>query len=227
MHSHAAMSGANLSSLARSPWTVTNAVLAPGPSGQVGAQPASGLHLLAVPQAFPSPCRLKICPPAVVLMVALVRTAREVGYPIRRDQQSADARDDIPAALRQAVLAELTINTAQVAVSHAPHDGGGLGECHLYRAIGVANGTPTAHTHMPRGVRAAQAQGKITSAGLASLRYMSKSHSRRFPVTVTRLPVTRCEICRRTVAYRPGSLSEVLTEHYRRAHPEALGVPPR
>jgi hypothetical protein len=45
---------------------------------------------------------------------------------------------------------------------------------------------------------------------------MSKSPSRRFPVTVTQLPVTRCEICRRTVAYRPGSLSEVLTEHYRR-----------
>jgi hypothetical protein len=29
------------------------------------------------------------------------------------------------------------------------------------------------------------------------------------------------------VAYRPGRLSEVLTEHYRRAHPEALGVPSR
>jgi hypothetical protein len=43
-------------------------------------------------------------------------------------------------------------------------------------------------------------------------------------VTVIRLPVTRCEICHRTVAYRPGSLSEVLTEHYRRAHPEALGA---
>jgi hypothetical protein len=54
---------------------------------------------------------------------------------------------------------------------------------------------------------------------------MSKSPSRRFPVTVTQLPVTRCEICRRTVAYRPGRLSEVLTEHYRRAHPEVLGVP--
>jgi hypothetical protein len=54
---------------------------------------------------------------------------------------------------------------------------------------------------------------------------MSKSPSRRFPVTVTQLPVTRCQICRRTVAYRPGSLSEVLTEHYRRAHPEALGLP--
>jgi hypothetical protein len=45
------------------------------------------------------------------------------------------------------------------------------------------------------------------------------------PVTVTKLPVTRCQICHRTVAYRPGSLSEVLTEHYRRAHPEALGLP--
>jgi hypothetical protein len=54
---------------------------------------------------------------------------------------------------------------------------------------------------------------------------MSKSPSRRFPVTVTQLPVTRCQICNRTVAYRPGSLSEVLTEHYRQAHPEALGIP--
>ena len=56
---------------------------------------------------------------------------------------------------------------------------------------------------------------------------MSKSSSRRFPVTVTHLPVTRCQVCRQTVAYRPGSLSEVLTEHYRRAHPEALGPPAR
>ena len=54
---------------------------------------------------------------------------------------------------------------------------------------------------------------------------MSKALSRRFPVTVTQLPVTRCQICHRTVAYRPGSLSEVRTEHYRRAHPEALGLP--
>jgi hypothetical protein len=44
----------------------------------------------------------------------------------------------------------------------------------------------------------------------------------RFPVTVTQLPVTRCQICHCTVAYRPGKLAEVLTEHYRRAHPEAL-----
>jgi hypothetical protein len=56
---------------------------------------------------------------------------------------------------------------------------------------------------------------------------MSTSQSRRFPVTVTQLPVTRCQICNRTVAYRPGSLSEVLTEHYRRAHPQALSTPSR
>jgi hypothetical protein len=56
---------------------------------------------------------------------------------------------------------------------------------------------------------------------------MSKSSSRRFPVTVTHLPVTRCQICRRTVACRPGSLSEVPTEHYRQAHPEALSLPSR
>ena len=56
---------------------------------------------------------------------------------------------------------------------------------------------------------------------------MSKSPSRRFPVTVTQLPVTRCQICHRTVAYRPGNLTEVLTEHYRRAHPEAIELAPQ
>ena len=56
---------------------------------------------------------------------------------------------------------------------------------------------------------------------------MSKSPSLRFPVTVTQLPVTRCQICQRTVAYRPGTLTEVLTEHYRRAHPETLELTSR
>lgn len=55
---------------------------------------------------------------------------------------------------------------------------------------------------------------------------MSKSASSRFPVTVTRLPVTRCQIRRRTIAYRPGQASAVLTEHYCRAHPEALAISP-
>jgi hypothetical protein len=53
---------------------------------------------------------------------------------------------------------------------------------------------------------------------------MTKPRPRRFPVTVTRLPVVRCEICRRTVAHRPGQASQVLTEHYRREHPDALGL---
>jgi hypothetical protein len=44
----------------------------------------------------------------------------------------------------------------------------------------------------------------------------------RFPVTVTQLPVLRCQICKRTIAHRPGQASAVLTEHYRREHPESL-----
>ena len=49
--------------------------------------------------------------------------------------------------------------------------------------------------------------------------------SRRFPVTITHLPSTRCQICDRTLAYRPGTISEALTEHYRRVYREALGAP--
>jgi hypothetical protein len=87
--------------------------------------------------------------------------------------------------------------------------------------------TLSSRTRLPRGVRMAQARGKITRPGRHHGSQMSKSSSRRFPVTVTQLPVTRCEICHHTVAYRPGSLSEIQTEHCRRAHPEALGIPSR
>jgi len=51
---------------------------------------------------------------------------------------------------------------------------------------------------------------------------MSRSDSPQFPVTVTRLPVTRCQVCGRTLAYRPGKASAVLTEHYAKMHPDAL-----
>jgi len=78
-----------------------------------------------------------------------------------------------------------------------------------------------------RGARVAQARGHGHCGRAGIMEVMSKSDSRRFPVTVTHLPLTRCQICRRTVAYRPGTLSEALTEHYRRAHPEALGLPSR
>jgi hypothetical protein len=66
----------------------------------------------------------------------------------------------------------------------------------------------------------------IIPAHLALLKAMTSPATRRFPVTVTRLPVTRCQICKRTLAYRPGEASIVLTEHYRRMHPEALGTVP-
>jgi hypothetical protein len=46
-------------------------------------------------------------------------------------------------------------------------------------------------------------------------------------VTVTHLPVTRCQICHRTVPCRPGYLSEVVTGHSRRAYPQAPGLPSR
>jgi hypothetical protein len=55
---------------------------------------------------------------------------------------------------------------------------------------------------------------------------MSTSRSRRFPVTVTYLPVTRCQICQRTVAYRPGEASAALTKHYELRHQDALGTSP-
>jgi hypothetical protein len=51
---------------------------------------------------------------------------------------------------------------------------------------------------------------------------MTTSDSLRYPVTVTQLPVVRCQICRRTLAHRPGGASAVLTEHYRRFHPDAV-----
>jgi hypothetical protein len=79
---------------------------------------------------------------------------------------------------------------------------------------------------MPRGVRVAQ--GKVIAAGLPSSEVKGNSRSRRFPVTVTHPLVTRGQICHRTVAGRPGNLSEVLTGHYRRAHPASVpGSRPR
>jgi hypothetical protein len=80
------------------------------------------------------------------------------------------------------------------------------------------------HLHQDGLARAAR-HDHLHRAGI--IEAMSKSSSRRFPVTITQLLVTRCEICRRTVAYRPGSLTQVLTEHYRRVHPEALSLSSR
>jgi hypothetical protein len=51
------------------------------------------------------------------------------------------------------------------------------------------------------------------SGELASWEVMSKFSSRRFPVTISKLPVLRRQICDRTVAYEPGRASEVLIEH--------------
>ena len=55
---------------------------------------------------------------------------------------------------------------------------------------------------------------------------MTRSAAKNFPVTVSQLPVTRCEICQRTVAFRPGEASAALTKHYEIRHKDALGVVP-
>jgi hypothetical protein len=62
------------------------------------------------------------------------------------------------------------------------------------------------------------------SSGIVKV--MTRSAAKSFPVTVTQLPVTRCEICQRTVAYRPGAASEALTKHYKLLHKDALGEKP-
>jgi hypothetical protein len=53
---------------------------------------------------------------------------------------------------------------------------------------------------------------------------MSKSNPARFPVTVTHLPLSRCQVCQRTIASRTGQASAALTEHYRREHPDVLAA---
>jgi hypothetical protein len=55
---------------------------------------------------------------------------------------------------------------------------------------------------------------------------MTRSAAKSFPVTVTQLPVTRCEICQRTVAFRPGEARAALTKHYELKHKDALGLVP-
>jgi hypothetical protein len=56
---------------------------------------------------------------------------------------------------------------------------------------------------------------------------MKNSASRRFPVTVTRLPIIRCQVCQRAVPCRDGQASAAMTEHYRRQHPDLLDAPAR
>jgi hypothetical protein len=84
------------------------------------------------------------------------------------------------------------------------------------------------------GVTPIEYAGWLVSAGPAQISHdrlalwspmKPSAASRRFPVTVTHLPVVRCQVCQRTIAHQPGKASEVLTDHYRRSHPDKLGLP--
>jgi hypothetical protein len=39
-------------------------------------------------------------------------------------------------------------------------------------------------------------------------------------VAVCQLPLVRCSLCDRTLAYQPGQTTTALTTHYQREHPE-------
>ena len=58
--------------------------------------PATARRFLVVPGRV----GVKLGPPAVVLIVALMRATREVGDAVRRDQQAASARGCVPASVR-------------------------------------------------------------------------------------------------------------------------------
>jgi hypothetical protein len=67
---------------------------------------------------------------------------------------------------------------------------------------------------MSRGVRGGLSSGQDHPGGAGIIEAYEQ---------VTFPPLTRCEICHRTVTYRPGSLSEVLTERTLPAGPDARG----
>lgn len=50
--------------------------------------------------------------------------------------------------------------------------------------------------------------------------HRSTARRRAQPVTVTKLPVVRCAVCERPLPHRVGQASDVLTDHYERAHPD-------
>ena len=56
---------------------------------------AGCLQLMPVSQSFPGPRSVKLGPAAVVQIVTLMRTPREVGHAVRRDQQVAGNRTSI------------------------------------------------------------------------------------------------------------------------------------
>jgi hypothetical protein len=66
--------------------------------------------------------------------------------------------------------------------------------------------------------------GKVIPAGLACWKGDEYATFPSLPGDRYPRPVTRCQLCDRTLAYRPGNISEVLTKNYRQAHPEARGI---
>jgi hypothetical protein len=62
----------------------------------------------------------------------------------------------------------------------------------------------------------------VTDMTTTPRRAPASRRARSFPVTVTTLPVARCEVCGRELAHRKGQVSAALTTHYERDHPDLL-----
>ena len=86
---------------------------------------------------------------------------------------------------------------------------------------------PTYHTSNQAFIGTPEVRAQRTADLASAFGHATRMLQEAMPPDCHPVPVTRCEICHRTVAYRPGSLSEVLTEHFRRAYPKALGIPSR
>jgi hypothetical protein len=56
---------------------------------------------------------------------------------------------------------------------------------------------------VPRGVRVAQGRARSLRDGAGITRCDEQVTVPPFPATITPLPITRCQICHRTVVYRP------------------------
>jgi hypothetical protein len=80
-----------------------------------------------------------------------------------------------------------------------PHPRGTTGDATAAHPPGGPPGIP----HAVNGA-ASPGHSVATAPGLALQEVMSKPGSRRFPVTITHLPVTRCQICHTSIAYQPG-----------------------
>lgn len=89
---------------------MADTVLASIRSCQARTLSTGGPQVLAVSQTFPGAWRIKLGPPVVILVIALMGAACEMGDAVRRDQQATSGRSRVPASLCKPVLTEFPVH---------------------------------------------------------------------------------------------------------------------